>query len=235
MARSRNIKPGFFKNDILAEIEPLGRILFAGLWTIADREGRLKNRPKRIKAEVLPYDDCDIEKLLQDLEDGGFIQTYEFAECKYIQILNFLKHQNPHKNESPSEIPAPEEYSTSTVQVPEDNSTNPADSLNPITDSLNPTYVEIINYLNEKTGKSFSPNTKKTQEFINGRIADGYTLDDFKAVIDKKVAAWQGKKNNNGESMENYLRPSTLFRPANFESYLNEKENSMEVADFEIE
>jgi hypothetical protein len=55
VARSRNIKPGFFLNDELAECEPLARILFAGLWCIADREGRLEDRPKRIKAEVLPY------------------------------------------------------------------------------------------------------------------------------------------------------------------------------------
>lgn len=136
MARSRNIKPGFFKNDLLAEIEPLGRLLFAGLWTIADREGRLKYRPKRIKAEVLPYDLASVEGLLTELESKGFILIYEVGGCDYIQILNFLKHQNPHKNEQPSEIPPPAEYYTSTVQVPELHSTNPADSLNPITDSL---------------------------------------------------------------------------------------------------
>ena len=60
MARSRNIKPGFFLNDDLAECEPLARLLFAGLWCIADREGRLEDRPKRIKIEVLPYDNCDV-------------------------------------------------------------------------------------------------------------------------------------------------------------------------------
>jgi len=137
MARSRNIKPGFFKNDMLAEIEPLGRLLFAGLWTIADREGRLEYRPRRIKVEVLPYDDCDVEKLLKDLDDKGFIQIYEVAENQYIQITNFLKHQNPHKNEAPSGMPAPEKHSNCTVQAPDKNSTNPADSLNPITDSFN--------------------------------------------------------------------------------------------------
>jgi hypothetical protein len=49
MARSRNIKPGFFTNDELAECHPLGRLLFAGLWTIADKEGRLDDRPKKLK------------------------------------------------------------------------------------------------------------------------------------------------------------------------------------------
>lgn len=50
MARARNIKPAFFMNDELAEIDPLGRLLFIGLWTIADREGRLEDRPARHKS-----------------------------------------------------------------------------------------------------------------------------------------------------------------------------------------
>ena len=60
MARARNLKPSFFTNDKLAELHPLGRLLFAGLWTIADREGRLEDRPKRIKTDVsLPYITAD--------------------------------------------------------------------------------------------------------------------------------------------------------------------------------
>ena len=73
MARARNIKPGFFANDTLAECSPLARLLFAGLWTIADRAGRLEDRPKRIKAALLPYDECDINDLLDQLVDRGFI------------------------------------------------------------------------------------------------------------------------------------------------------------------
>lgn len=105
MARSRNLKPGFFVNDKLADVEPLGRLLFAGLWTIADREGRLGDRPRRIKAEILPYDDCDVDNLLNQLETHGFIQRYEVNGNDYIQILNFSKHQNPHPREAESEIP----------------------------------------------------------------------------------------------------------------------------------
>ena len=140
MARSRNIKPGFFKNEQLAERHPLARILFSGLWTIADREGRLEDRPKRIKIDTLPYDDCDIEELLNSLQPE-FIVRYEVNGERYIQILNFSKHQNPHKNEAPSIIPkhVTKEHQTSTRVEPEEHTTNPADSLNPITDSLNST------------------------------------------------------------------------------------------------
>jgi hypothetical protein len=89
-----------------------------------------------LKAEILPYDDCDIEKLLNTL-DPDFILRYSHDGQKYIQVVNFLKHQNPHKNEAKSTIP--EMSSTSTVQVPEMHASNPADSLIP--DSLIPPIV----------------------------------------------------------------------------------------------
>jgi hypothetical protein len=107
MARSRNIKPGFFLNDELAQCEPLARLLFAGLWTIADREGRLRDRPQRIKAETLPYDDCNITNLLNQLEDKSFITRYQVNNESYIVINNWYKHQNPHWKEVDSDLPAP--------------------------------------------------------------------------------------------------------------------------------
>jgi hypothetical protein len=108
MARSRNIKPGFFTNEILSELDPLARLLFIGLWTLADREGRLEDRPKRIKAELLPYDDCDGDALLDALNESGFIQRYETDAGRFIQIVTWHKHQSPHHMETPSEIPAPD-------------------------------------------------------------------------------------------------------------------------------
>ena len=74
--RSRNIKPGFFLNDELGELPPLARILFVGLWCLADRAGRLEDKPKRIRAAVLPYDECDGEELLSMLACHGFIVRY---------------------------------------------------------------------------------------------------------------------------------------------------------------
>ena len=139
MARSRNLKPGFFKNERLAELNPLARLLFAGLWTLADREGRLEDRPKRIKAEILPYDDCDVNALLDELQDGReqFILRYGINGNQYIQVMNFVKHQNPHMKEQASVIPAPCKNGASTVQEQNEHRSCPADSLNPITDSLN--------------------------------------------------------------------------------------------------
>ena len=118
MARLRTLKPGFFTNDALAEIEPLGRLLFQGLWCLADRAGRLEDRPRKIKAEVLPYDDCDADRLLSELAARGFIVRYEVAGLRYIQVVNFGKHQTPHIKEAESTIPAPDMHGESTVPAP---------------------------------------------------------------------------------------------------------------------
>ncbi len=104
MARSRNIKPGLFKNEDLAECSIWARYLFPGLWCIADRAGRLEDRPKRIKGELLAFDSVDVEPLLAELAAHGFIARYEVEGLRIIQILAFGKHQNPHFREQPSEL-----------------------------------------------------------------------------------------------------------------------------------
>ena len=76
-------------------------------------------------------------------------------------------------------------------------------------------YSEVIDYLNIKAGTSYRVNTKNTQSLINARIAEGYTIEDFKTVIDIKCKSWIGTE------WEKYLRPQTLFG-SKFENYLNE-------------
>lgn len=76
----------------------------------------------------------------------------------------------------------------------------------------------IIDYLNQKAHKDFKPKSKATQQHINARLKEGFTVEDFKTVIDKKCAEWLGT------DFEQYLRPSTLFG-TKFEGYLNAKSN----------
>lgn len=134
MARARNIKPGFFTNEELVELPFATRLLFIGLWTIADREGRLEDKPKRIKMHLFPADDIDIDGALNALQTSGFVRRYQAAGAQFIQVLAFRKHQNPHKDEKASLIPAPGGHDASTVQAPCEYGGNPADS--PIPDSL---------------------------------------------------------------------------------------------------
>lgn len=75
--------------------------------------------------------------------------------------------------------------------------------------------TEIVNYLNQAANTSFKAASKNTQSLINARTREGFTLDDFKTVIDGRVKAWA-----NDPKMSEYLRPQTLFG-TKFESYLN--------------
>lgn len=75
-------------------------------------------------------------------------------------------------------------------------------------------YKSIVEYLNQKAGTHYKPSSKATQTKIHARLKEGFTLDNFKTVIDKKVAEWKCTE------MEQYLRPETLFG-TKFEGYLN--------------
>ena len=110
MARCRTIKPSFFANETLAECSPLARLLFAGLWCWADRHGRLEDRPRRIRAEILPYDQVDADVLLAELEHRGFLTRYESGGTRVIQIVAFLKHQRPHPKEASYDLPLPGKF-----------------------------------------------------------------------------------------------------------------------------
>lgn len=116
MARSRNIKPSLFKNELLGVADPMVTILFTSLWCLADKLGRVEDRPLRIKAETFPYrDSLDINGYLTVLAQLGFIHRYQSNGISVIQIINFDKHQNPHHTEKDSCLP---EYTTeSTTSV----------------------------------------------------------------------------------------------------------------------
>lgn len=101
------MKPSFFHNVDLLELSPLHRLLFCGMWCWADRDGRLIDRPKQLKHDILPMDDCDVESMLNDLKDRGFIVRYEVDGQKCLEIINFDKHQNPHPKEVSSVLPGP--------------------------------------------------------------------------------------------------------------------------------
>lgn len=153
MARARNIKPAFFQNEDLAELKPIERLAFIAMWTVADYRGCIEYRAKRLKIQLLPYDNCDIDLIVTNLEQSRFITTYTVNGQNYIKILNFEKHQNPHPNEkkSGSTIPDIDESNCNinklqTIVTNHDkDGTNRADSLIPITDSPLPiTSTEVI-------------------------------------------------------------------------------------------
>jgi hypothetical protein len=170
MARARNIKPGFYKNEDLAECSIWARFIFPGLWMLADREGRLEDRPKRIKGELLPFDSQDAEPLLRELEARGFIVRYQIDGASFIQISKFSTHQAPHYSEKPSTIKPPilpESLVDDGIQKPENSGkeaqikrgSQPPDSLIPdslIPSSLNPD-SPTVDSPNEPKSKPLQP------------------------------------------------------------------------------
>jgi hypothetical protein len=106
--RIRSLKIGFFHNETLCGLSPWHRLLYAGLWLLADREGRLEDRPRRIKAELFPYDTLDVDVLLTELAREGFVVRYASDGEPYLAIPRFLKHQKPNIREAASLIPTPD-------------------------------------------------------------------------------------------------------------------------------
>lgn len=113
MARTRSLKPSFFTDSELTLFSPLHRLAYQGLWCQADKRGLLEDKPRELKVQILPFDQCDFNAILTDLSrpksDGspGFIRRYEINGRRYIQIRKFLSHQKPHIKETAFDIPNP--------------------------------------------------------------------------------------------------------------------------------
>jgi hypothetical protein len=122
---------------------------------MADREGRLEDRPLRIKAEVLPYDQCDIEPMLNALQNfpDPFITRYEVDGKRYIQVVKSSAHFNPHPNEKQSEFPkCSKKLQPKTEALAK---SNRALALNPL--SLNPESPLIESPLSDSAVRTLSP------------------------------------------------------------------------------
>lgn len=106
MARIRYIKPDFFTDEKVIELSLTARLLFIGLWTLVDREGRMEYSARQIKIRLFPVDDFDVAPCVQELADAGLVVGYEAENKVFLQITNFAKHQRPHPKEAASTCPA---------------------------------------------------------------------------------------------------------------------------------
>lgn len=149
-----------------------------------------------------------------------YVNENTSSECESAQRMRQLRgnSKSTPKERSPKEEPL--HCNTDVTQKEE----KPLQS-NSKSKENNQAMSEIIEYLNEKSGKKFSPKTKSTMKHITARIEEGYTVEDFKKVIDTKCKEWMGTQ------FEKFLRPDTLFRPTNFESYVNQKVDTPKSGD----
>ena len=109
--RIRTIKPEYFVHEGLFDLEretgfPI-RVAFAGLWCAADRRGRFKDEPRKLKVQILPYDDVDFSRVLDALSTRGFIVKHACSEGSFYVIPSFEKHQVINNRERESELPDP--------------------------------------------------------------------------------------------------------------------------------
>jgi hypothetical protein len=125
--RARNIKPGFFTNEALTDCQPMARLLFAGLWCMATWDGKLEDRPKKIKGEVFPHDQCDVDAMLRELHSKKLIRRYKVGNKEFIIIPTFQKHQRPHPDEKRRGVSIPdptEQEDDKEVEKPNNNERN---------------------------------------------------------------------------------------------------------------
>lgn len=106
--RTRDLRPGFFENEDLAALDPWVRLLFQGLWLLAERSGVLEDRPKRIAAKLFPYETYDVDFGLSQLAKAGFIQRYAVESKNYIIVIKFSENQRFHPKESNGSLPLPQ-------------------------------------------------------------------------------------------------------------------------------
>lgn len=119
MPRIRYLKPDFFFDEDIAQLSYQVRLAFQGLWCHSDKEGRLEDQPRRLKALIFPYDKVDMDNLLEKLTEKPFIKRYKSNNRNYIQIINWHKHQKPHHTEKDSTFPEPLDNGEVTVREQE--------------------------------------------------------------------------------------------------------------------
>lgn len=229
MARIRTIKPEFPQSESMGRVSRDARLTFIQLWTLADDEGRLRGNSRMLASLLFPYDD-DAKDLIDcwlfELEREDCITRYKIGGDTYVQIANWLNHQKidkPSKSKIPEfdeeyrilakplEVSSEDQGSRIKDQGPKDQGED--------TSSGKPDSAEardVIDYLNQKTGSNYR-HVDSNLKLVADRLKSGVTVAQCKQVIDTKSAQW-----GSDPSMEQYLRPSTLFRAANFEQYLGQ-------------
>ena len=192
MARIRTVKPEFFTSESVLSVSPLARLFFIGLWCEADRDGRLKWKPKTLKFRYLPADSVNIEKLCTELEQAEMIVTYTIDNNDYCEIPSFKSHQVINNREKESELPS-RDSDASTTRESGRKEGREGKERKGTTRFTPPTLEEVIQYNIER--KNFVDANK----FINHYSANGWMrgkakIKDWKACI----RTWeQNDKENN--------------------------------------
>lgn len=235
MARIRTIKPQFWTDKKVMSLKRDIRLLFIGLWTLADDYGVVTSDTGVIKGHLFP-NDADlrtqtINEWLNELAKARMIVPLIVSDEGYYYIRTFTDHQKvdkPSKTRfiSDDELKAAlSQYSDITNQIlskgSRDSSETPAMEREGEVVREEDIYTPVVGYLNKKCNTNFKPSSDKTRKLINSRLKEGFTIDDFKKVVDNQCSKWL-----TDPKMNQYLRPETLFG-TKFEGYLNSPKSNV--------
>lgn len=195
---------------MLADLKLKGNelIVYACIYGFSQAENQVFNGSLQYLADWTNSTKQGVIKNLKSLEAKGYIVKNE----TYINGVKFCEYYATKLNEVLNKVD--EGIKQSLTEGDKQSLPNNISSNNKVN-----TLKDIIDYLNSCLGTSYKHTTAKTVECINARLKEGFNFEDFKTVIDKKVAEWKGT------DFEQYLRPSTLFG-TKFEGYLNAKINN---------
>lgn len=203
------------------------KLLFAEITSLSNKYGYC-TASNGYFAKLYEVTKVTVSRRIANLKECGYLQVEiiregnEIKQRKMYPLTEMIRPINTNDN-----TPINNSVNTPIItNVKENNTSNNNTSINNINridilsgDPTSYPYRDVIDYLNQQTGKHYKSTTKKNQTVIRARSDEGFNLDDFKKVIDNKVAEWKGT------DMEKYLRPETLFG-TKFEGYLNQQQSN---------
>ncbi len=239
MARIRTIKPEFPQSESMGRVSREARLAFILLWTLADDEGRLRGNSRMLASLLFPYDDDApglIDGWLVELEAEGCLVRYKIDGNSYVQIANWLIHQKIDKP-SKSKIPEFDEASRALANPRELSSEDQGsrtkdqgrDKEEHLSGKPDDEAEKILAHLNAKANRDYRP-VPSNIKLIRGRLKEGATPAEMRAVIDLKVRQWA-----NDPKMAQYLRPDTLFNATKFAQYIGQLKAGLPVDERSVE
>lgn len=230
------IKPKFWEDEKLAMISFGARLTYIALWNFSDDYAVVKGNTLWLKNNIFPYDENlgrgEFEGWVNELKGNRRIVAFDVKGEAFFWIPKFSEHQKIQKpSKDARNPPVPQEVvedylhtigvvaecSGSGMVGLQDEKKRKEEKRKEKKGMVSGEVQEIIFYLNQKTGSNFNPDVYLTQSIIFERLEDGFSVADFKAVVDVKSDQWLNDKKMGGN-----LRPTTLFAADKFEGYLQE-------------
>ncbi|MCM6819902.1 conserved phage C-terminal domain-containing protein [Pediococcus pentosaceus] len=231
MAQRRMLSKQITETDIFMDMPLSAQALYLHLIMNADDDGFIGNARTILRMVGASNDDLKLliaKQFILSFDDGitvvkdwrihNYIQKDRYHRTMYKEHLEELEvnDNGAYIKGKPMYTECIQDVSKMDTQVRLGKDSNIYSSSNDEPHIDLKTFKEIISYLNEKAGTKYRASGSKTQRLIKARFNDGFNDEDFKKVINIKVAEWSGT------DMAKYLRPETLFG-TKFESYLNQK------------